>query len=80
MKKKVLIYLGAILICSGSLFGYNLSSRGVKLTDISLENVEALAQSEGYYVRCYNYGDIDCLGEKVEFRYDFTSLDWLKDE
>lgn len=28
----------------------------------------------------YNYGDIDCLGAKVEFRYDYYNVEWLKDE
>lgn len=65
MKKKISIYFGAILICVGSLFKYNLSSKGVKLTDISLENVKALAQLEDYYIPYYNYRDIDCLGEKL---------------
>ena len=52
----------------------------VKWSNITLENVEALAQTEGNYVRCYNYGDIDCLGAKVEFRYDYYNVEWLKDE
>ncbi|EEF74889.1 MULTISPECIES: NVEALA domain-containing protein [Bacteroidaceae] len=80
MKKKALVYVGIILICVCGLYEYKLSSKEVKWSNITLENVEALAQTEGNYVRCYNYGDIDCLGAKVEFRYDYYNVEWLKDE
>lgn len=65
MKKKISIYFGAILIFVGSLFEYNLSSNGEKLAGTLLKNVKTLTQLEDYYIRCYNYRDIDCLGEKL---------------
>jgi hypothetical protein len=47
MKKKTLVYVGIILICVCGLYEYKLSSKEVKWSNITLENVEALAQTEG---------------------------------
>ena len=37
-------------------------------TDITLQNVEALASGETMEVFCYGSGSIDCYGAKVEVR------------
>ena len=45
------------------------------LSDLALENINALARDEGGNVRCYGYGNIECLGRRVEMRFTGFSLD-----
>ncbi|WP_462356158.1 NVEALA domain-containing protein [Phocaeicola coprophilus] len=40
------------------------------MSELMLENVEALAQGEGGNYVCYGSGDIDCHGMKVWVKYE----------
>lgn len=68
MKRKI-IQLGIIALCLlGSLYFNNIQSHNDALTDLAFENIEALASGEGpnENFMCYNWGDIECHGIKVE--------------
>lgn len=51
----------------------------VTLSDLTMANIDALAQGEGdgFIYRCYGFGDIDCPGsnEKVAYVFGPFSLD-----
>ena len=73
MKKKVVL----IVIGLGAIYGAFHYFGTETVSDLAFQNVEALAQGEGfnenYY--CKNRGDIDCYGDKVEAKYTGLSLD-----
>lgn len=68
MRQK-LVKLLAGIIC---LVGIYLFTRTEKenLTDLALENIEALARNENTNFYCIGEGDIDCNGIKVKRRFD----------
>jgi hypothetical protein len=73
MKKKVLL----IVIGLGAIYGASRYLGTETVSDLAFQNVEALAQGEGnqgnYY--CINYGDIDCYGDKVDYKITGFGLD-----
>ena len=75
MKKKVLV----VLIGLGAIYGASQYARNESVSDLAFQNVEALAQGEGYgfpeNFYCINAGDIDCYGDKVDFKYTGFSID-----
>ena len=72
MKKKLLYGLAVVVIAAVAAFNMNVSSNEYGLSDVSLANVEALAQGEnplgdcrydpGYYCCVYWYGsgEMEC--------------------
>ncbi|MBC5645059.1 NVEALA domain-containing protein [Parabacteroides segnis] len=78
MKKT--IKTGFILL---SLFGAwyfsHINSEKKSMEDLVLENIEALAWDENGLpdenFQCYNWGEVDCYGDKVEVKYSGYSLD-----
>ncbi len=72
--KKNKIKIGLVLLCLSGCFFFSMEKK--QLTDLTLKNIEALAQGEGptenYY--CIGSGDIDCYGDKVEDMYTGFSL------
>lgn len=68
--KKLLPFMAVAVM---SLYGYvsfveYTGSAG--MSELMLENVEALAQGEGGNYVCYGSGDIDCHGMKVWVKYE----------
>ena len=68
--KKLLLFMAVAVM---SLYGYvsfveYTGSAG--MSELMLENVEALAQGEGGNDVCYGSGDIDCHGMKVWVKYE----------
>lgn len=66
MKKKVVL----IVIGLGAIYGASHYFGTETVSDLAFQNVEALAQGEGIkenYV-CLNFGDIDCYGDKVDYK------------
>ena len=68
--KKLLLFMAVAVM---SLYGYvsfveYTGSAG--MSELMLENVEALAQGEGGNYVCYVSGDIDCHGMKVWVKYE----------
>lgn len=60
MKKKML-WAGAALLASGVCIQQAMTDREPVLTELIQENVEALAEGEGYdRVECYGTGSVDC--------------------
>ena len=76
--KKVVIKLSvlAILLLFGTYCFY--SSKGgnnsLKISALSIHNIEALAFGENVNYICIGNGDIDCYGEKVKFKVEGLSL------
>ena len=71
MKKKML-WAGAALLASGVCIQQVMTDREPVLTELIQENVEALAEGEGYdRVTCYGTGSVDCPinHNKVYFIY-----------
>ena len=73
MKKKVLL----IVIALGAIYGASRYLGTETVSDLAFQNVEALAQGEGFPENfyCINVGDIDCYGDKVEDKYTGFGLD-----
>ena len=72
MKKKVLL----IVIGLGAIYGAFHYFGTETVSDLAFQNVEALAQyetGENYY--CINFGDVDCDGVKVDYKFTGLSLD-----
>jgi hypothetical protein len=67
MKKVIVVSLLFLLCIAGSLF---LSGKkvSIELADLSLRNIEALAGNETSLTMCFGIGDIDCTGDKVEWK------------
>ena len=78
MKKKGL-KIAIVFICMGMAGIFWQNRQTVSLNELALENVEALAQGEGYGFPenfiCFNIGDIDCYGDKVDYKYSGFSID-----
>ena len=76
MKKKGL-KIAIVFICMGMAGIFWQNRQTVSLNELALENVEALAQGEGFPENfyCINVGDIDCYGDKVEDKYTGFGLD-----
>ena len=66
MKKKVLL----IVIGLGAIYGASHYLGSETVSDLAFQNVEALAQGEGFNENfyCINRGDIDCYGDKVDYK------------
>lgn len=75
MKKKGIKVIIAIL-CLGGIYTLFENDSNEQLTNLAFKNIEALAQGEepGENYICFNYGDIDCYGDKVEDMYTGFSL------
>lgn len=73
MKKKVVL----IVIGLGAIYGASRYLGTETVSDLAFQNVEALAQGEGFNENfyCLNYGDIDCYGVKVDYKATGFSLD-----
>jgi hypothetical protein len=74
MKKKIskLLFIAVVMV---SCF-YFFSEERNSVETLLFDNVEALASGEGGGgYRCYNSGDIDCYGHKVDYMIDGISLD-----
>lgn len=73
MKKKVLL----IVIGLGVIYGASRYLGTETVSDLAFQNVEALAQGEGFNENfiCINPGDIDCYGDKVDYKMTGLSLD-----
>ena len=72
MKKKVLL----IVIGLGAIYGASRYFGTETVSDLAFQNVEALAQGEGPENHvCFNYGDIDCYGAKVDYKMTGFGLD-----
>ena len=70
MKKKLVLLI--LLVVGAILFNIRKGYEDRKLlSDLTLENVEALAQGEGdngiYY--CYGFGDVDCPRTDAKVAY-----------
>ncbi len=68
MKRTLLKFLTGIVCLTGIYFCAQTEKEN--LTDLALDNIEALAQNENTNFLCYGEGDIDCNGIKVKTRYD----------
>lgn len=68
MKRTVLKFLVGSICLLGTYFYAQPEKEN--LTDLALENVEALAQDEYTNYICLGQGDIDCDGIKVKRRFD----------
>ena len=52
MKKKVLYAVACVALAAVTGWNYQQSKQNIELSDLALENVEALASGEGGSVRC----------------------------
>lgn len=68
MKRTLLKFLIGIVCLTGTYFCSQIEKEN--LTDLALDNIEALAQGENTNFLCFGEGDIDCNGIKVKKRYD----------
>lgn len=78
MKKT--IKTGLILLCLSSTWCfYHTISQNSLTNDLAFENIEALASYENgepdENFQCYNDGEVDCYGYKVEYKISGFSLD-----
>lgn len=74
-KSKILVVMA---ICIMGMVGFYQVHHAVDkqpISDLALENIDALASGENGNVHCIGRGDIECLGQRVEFRFDGFSLD-----
>lgn len=79
MKKIVLkIAFVAVVTYCGSFASANLKKGNIRISDLTLNNIEALAQEEEIpnKVICFRRGDLDCWdGSKAEYIAIMRSLD-----
>ena len=68
MKRTLLKFLVGIISLLGAYF--YVQTEKENLTDLALDNIEALAQGENTNLYCFGEGDIDCKGIKVKNRFD----------
>lgn len=68
MKRTLLKFLVGIISLLGAYF--YVQTEKENLTDLALDNIEALAQGENTNLYCFGEGDIDCEGIKVKKRFD----------
>lgn len=77
MKKKIIksVLIGVCLI-GGILFSFS-TSKTESLSDITFQNIEALAGNEGNgeNITCFGLGDVECHGYKVELKITGLSLE-----
>jgi hypothetical protein len=69
MKKKVIIALASLALCAGISMYVSQANRAPQLSDLALQNVEALADDEDGITICIGSGDINCMGKKVALMY-----------
>jgi hypothetical protein len=64
MKKKIFGVIAIVAIAAAAAWNVNCNSQSSKLSDISLANVEALAQESGggYGYVCCDGHNIQCIG------------------
>ena len=74
MKKKMKVLIA--LVCLGAVYLVTKEMENKPISDLAFQNIEALAQGEGFPENfyCINAGDIDCYGHKVEDKYTGFSL------
>ncbi len=65
--KLLLIGVGACAIAMGSFFHIKITDKG----NITLNNIEALANGEGASYMCQGAGSVECHGYYVEVRVDY---------
>ena len=68
MKRTLLKLLTGIVCLTGIYFCAQTEKEN--LTDLALDNIEALAQGENTNLYCFGEGDIDCKGIKVKKRFE----------
>ena len=68
MKRTLLKFLVGIISLLGAYF--YVQTEKENLTDLALDNIEALAQNENTNLYCFGEGDIDCKGIKEKKRFD----------
>ncbi|GKG74099.1 hypothetical protein DXA15_22930 [Parabacteroides sp. AM58-2XD] len=62
----------------GAWYYCHTASQKSLINDLAFDNIEALAgNGEGSHENyvCFNYGEVDCYGDKVEVKYSGFSLD-----
>ncbi|OUO49664.1 hypothetical protein B5F77_14365 [Parabacteroides sp. An277] len=74
-KSKILAVMAICIMGMVGLYQVHNAKEKQPLSDLALENINALASGENGNVYCIGRGDIECLGNRVEFRYDGFSLD-----
>lgn len=74
MKKTI---IKCVVVTCGVIVGcYQYSQKENNISDVVLQNIEALAGGEYYEdTFCYGRGSVDCLGHKVEMKIEGLSLD-----
>ena len=74
MKKKIspLLFIGiAVVSCL-----FFTAKENNRVETLLFDNIEALASGEEEVIyRCYNSGDVDCYGHKVDYMIDGMDLD-----
>ena len=74
MKKKMKVLIA--LVCLGAVYLVTKEMENKPISDLAFQNIEALAQGEGPENHvCFNYGDIDCYGVKVDYKMTGLNLD-----
>ena len=77
MKRNVIkLFVLGLLLC-GLCYSYSLKKSGnasLNMSELTLRNMEALANDENTDYTCWGIGDIDCYGVKVKLKIDDWSL------
>lgn len=60
MKKKIFSIVAAVAVVAAAGWSYLQSKQSVELSDLAMENVEALATGEDNWANCVFYGCIMC--------------------
>ena len=70
MKKKIFGIIAFAAIAAVSGWNYTLNMNNVNLSDLALENVEALAQGEQFNETfiCLGSGNVECNGSFVQYK------------
>ena len=68
MKKRMKVLIA--LVCLGAVYLVTKEMENKPISDLAFQNIEALAQGEGFPENfiCFNNGDIDCYGHKVDYK------------
>lgn len=74
MKKTI---IKCVVVACGVIAGcYLYSQKENNISDVVLQNIEALAEDEySEATFCYGRGSVDCFGRKVEMKIEGLSLD-----
>ena len=77
MKQRMKFFVAVVCIASGIGYWTTYKTSHEAVSDLALENIEALASGEGATgnVACAYPGSIDCFGNKVKYRIEGFSLD-----